>query len=396
MDIRKLAEEQESYVIAMRRWAHQHPEIAWEEWETTAFIEEELKKMGLEPKRFDDKHTGLYAMIYGGKAGPNAKTIMMRADIDALLQKEESGVPFASLYDGKFHCCGHDTHIGMLLGAAKILADMKDELQGNVKLLFQAAEETAIGAKYYLEQGVLDDVDAVYGCHTVSMVNAPLISVEAGPRTASSDEFKIKVTGKACHGGMPQDGKDAIVAAAAIISNLQTIASRGIAPIEPLVVTIGKIAGGTAYNIVSGEVEMEGCVRTYSKQLRSEMADRMDEIIQNTAKAFGCTAKLDYMWKTAPIVHDNEMMNRIAHDAVVKLYGEEGLTTLAPIGGSDDFAFYAERRPAIWAWIGGRNEATGCDWPQHSNHYKLDESGLVRGTALYVQFAIDYLAETNQ
>lgn len=167
IDVITLAKQVEDYVIQTRRLIHQNPERPWEEWETTKFIEDELIKMGLEPQRFDDEHTGLWCMIKGGKAGEGAKTIMLRADIDALSVTEDTGLPFASRNSGVMHACGHDSHAAMLLGAAKILVDMREELSGNVKLLFQAAEETAIGAKWYVEQGVMDDVDVCYGCRAV-------------------------------------------------------------------------------------------------------------------------------------------------------------------------------------------------------------------------------------
>ena len=393
MDIRKRSEELENYVVEQRHWLHQHAELAWQERETTAHIEEELRKMGLEPKRFDDQHTGLYAMIYGGKAGPDAKTIMLRADIDALPIQEETGLPFASVNKGIFHGCGHDAHAAMLLGAAKILTEMQPELTGNVKLLFQGAEETAIGAKYYVDAGVMDHVDAVYGSHITTGFPVGYISVNEGPRHAATDEFRITIEGVGCHGGMPYRGKDATVAAAAVIMNLQTIVSRGTDALDALVITVGKLESGSNYNVVSGHAEMRGTVRSYSREVRTGVEAKMREVVENTAKAFGCTAHLEYQMKTGPVVHDNPMMNKLAHDAVVKLFGEEALYNMRPVGGGDDFAYFCEKAPGLYAMIGAANPKLGTVFDHHHPRFLLDEDAFKRGTAMYAQMAVDFLTQ---
>lgn len=395
MNIRDLAEKYEEDIIRHRRWLHQHAELSWEEYETTKYIEEQLRDMGLEPKRFDGIETGLYAMIRGGKSTADAKTILLRADIDALPIEEKTGVPYASINKGTMHACGHDTHTAMLLAAAKILTEIQDELQGNVKLLFQAAEETAIGAKYYVEQGVLDDVDAVYGCHVLVYLDAPYISVDPGPRFASCDEFKITVHGAASHGGAPHKGNDAVVAAANIIMNLQTLVSRVNDPNNPLVLTIGTINGGNRFNIVANRVEMEGTIRTYSRELRAEIDKKMNEIIQPAAQALGCSAELEYYWKTGPVIHDNQHMNEVVREAAIKLYGEEGLCELEKLSLSDDFAYFSERVPGHYAFIGIRNEELGSVYDHHHECFNVDESALKRGTAMFVQVAVDFLASKN-
>ncbi|MBQ1236454.1 MAG: amidohydrolase [Oscillospiraceae bacterium] len=392
-DILALAKQQEEYIIATRRYLHQRPERPWQEWETTKFIEDELIKMGLEPKRFDDEHTGLYCMIKGGKAKEGAKTILLRADIDALSVTEDTGLPYASQNPGVMHACGHDAHAAMLLGAAKILVDMQDELCGNVKLLFQAAEETAIGAKWYVEQGVMDDVDVCYGCHIGSMIDTGYINVEPGPRFAACDEFKVVVEGIACHGGMPYVGRDSILAASTIVCSLQNIVSRRIDSQDALVITVGYMHGGTDFNIVCGKMELGGTVRSYNAELRAAVPDMMREVLENTAKAFGCTARLEYQYKTPAIVHEDEQMNRLARAAAVKIFGEGGLKHVKALGGGDDFAYYMEKKPGIYAMLGGRNEAKGCAWGHHHPKFDVDEDAFWRGTAMFVQMTLDYFAD---
>ncbi len=394
MDVLALAREQEAYVIEMRRWLHQHPELSWQEWGTTAFIEAELQKMGLEPHRFDEKHPGLWCMIEGGQAGPGAKTILLRADIDALPVTEDTGLPYASENPGVMHACGHDTHGAMLLGATKILVGMKDQLKGNVKVFFQAGEETSFGAKWYVEEGIMDGVDACYGCHIGSWLDAPFISVDEGARTAACDEFKITIDGVACHGGMPYVGRDAITAASAIVMNLQQIVSRRTDSLDALVITVGTMHGGTAYNIVCGQMVLTGTVRSYSRDVRAGVPDKIREVAENTAKAFGCTATVEYMNQTPSVINDNDQLNRIAKDAVLKLFGPEKLGKCRAIGGGDDFGYFMEKAPGMFPFIGAGSVELDCKWGHHHPKFKIDESVMYQGTAMFVQFTVDYLEET--
>lgn len=388
MDIKALAEKYEQYTIEQRRWFHQHPELSWEEYETTDAIEAQLKEMGLEVQRFEK--TGCTAMIYGGKAKPGCKTVALRADIDALPVEEKTGLPFASVNEGKMHACGHDCHIAMLLGAAKILTEIKDELEGNVKLFFQAAEETCHGADYYLEQKVLDGVDAIYGQHIWDGLEAPYLNVEPGIRMASCDNFTITVEGVSCHGSNPSGGIDAIVAAAAIIMNLQTIVSRNNDPRNALAVSVGEIHGGQRFNIIANKVVMEGTTRTHSREMRAKTEPMIRKIVENTAEAFGAKATLLYEAYPGPVINDQEDLNEIAHAAAVKLYGEEGIKTLPNMMGSEDFAYFMDVVPGVFGFLGS-HDAEHCVG-NHNDHYDVDESVLKRGVAMHAQFALDYLA----
>ena len=389
MDIRALAEQYESYIIEQRRWFHAHPELSWEEFGTTDHIQQELEKMGLEVHRFDGR-PGCTAMIYGGKAAPGAKTVALRADIDALPVEEKTGLPFTSQNPGVMNACGHDNHMAMLLGAARILCDLKDELAGNVKLLFQAAEETCFGAEYYVQQGVLDGVDAIYGQHIWAGLEAPYLNVQPGVRMASCDNFTITVEGSSTHGSTPHLGTDAIVAAASIIMNIQTIVSRNNDPLNALVVTIGEIHGGQRFNILANKVVMEGTCRTHSREMRGKIEPLLRRGCEDTAAAFGARAELKYDAFPSPVINDHDDLNQIAHDAAVKLYGEEGIKEMPRVMGSEDFAYFMDVVPGIFGFLGSRDAEHQAS--NHNDCYDVPEEVLKRGAAMHAQFAADYLS----
>ena len=252
-------------IIADRRYLHQHAELSFEEHETTAYLVSELQKMGI-PVIIFENYTGCIAVIEGGKPG---KTVMLRADIDALPIQENSGVDFESVHPGVMHACGHDCHAAMLLGGARLLWEQRERLQGTVKLLFQAAEEVFIGSHYYWDEGYLNDVDAAMGMHVWPSVKSGQMVVKDGPLMASCDNFKLTVHGVSAHGSMPHQGKDAIVAASAIITNFQTIVSRSNDPRSTLVVTVGMVHAGTQFNIITDTAVMEGTIRSHSAQARA-------------------------------------------------------------------------------------------------------------------------------
>jgi amidohydrolase len=392
MNYKDLAEKTESYIIERRRWFHRHPELSWEEFRTTDEIASELEKMGLKVHRYDGK-PGCYADIAGGKAAPGCRTIALRADIDALPVLEKTGLPFASENEGVMHACGHDCHIAMLLGAAKMLVETRGELAGNIRLIFQAAEETSYGAEYFVEQGILDGVDAVAGMHIWGTLDAPYINVQPGRRMASCDIFTITVEGVSTHGTLPHLGVDALVAAASIILNVQTFASRNNDPLNPLVVSIGELHAGQRFNILANRAVMHGTARTFNPEFRKTIEPGLRRIVENTAKALGAQAKLDYRCYCGPIINDDDGLNRVAHDAVAKLYGEEALRDLPMLMGSEDFAYYMDKVPGVFGFIGSRNEALGLTATNHNDAYTVDESVLKRGSAYFAQLAADYLAQ---
>ena len=253
MDFAREAAELLPYIQNHRRHIHQYPELSFREKETTEYIQKELESMGIEVIRFSDYY-GLIGVLKGGRAG---KTVLLRADIDALGIREENELDFCSVHAGVMHACGHDCHSAMLLGAAKILSAYRDALKGTVKFLFQSAEESGHGANYYVDHGCLDGVDAAMAIHMMNEIPEGTFSIEAGPRMASCTDFTLTVHGTATHGSMPHLGHDAIVAASAVIMNLQTLVSRQHSPLRPLVVSIGSVRAGSQFNIVADEVVMK-------------------------------------------------------------------------------------------------------------------------------------------
>jgi len=390
MTIKNLAEKYKDYIIEQRRFFHTIPELSLHETNTTKKLVEELEKMGMEVISFPD-YNGCIGVIKGGKPG---KTVMLRADIDALPVKEQTGLPFAST-NGNMHACGHDTHMAVQLGAAKILTELKQELPGTVKLLFQSGEEVGYGSKYYVNNGYLDDVDAIYGAHVWSGVEAGKFNMEAGERMASCDVFKIIVDGVSSHGSAPNLGNDALYAAASIVMNIQSYVSRRNNPLDAAVVTVGTMNGGQRFNIIANHIEMDGTTRAFNKNTRNRIEGELRKIVENTAIALGVTAKLEYSYLTDPIINENEMLNRIVHDAAVKLYGEEILVPMTKVMGAEDFSHLEVNIPGFYGFFGAYNEKIGTVYINHSEFFNVDESTLHMGSALAAQFAYDYLNENK-
>ena len=389
-NIRELAEQYNDYIIERRRYYHSCPELSGQEIHTTEALKADLEAMGVEVELCKTCH-GLVGTIKGGK--PGKAVVALRSDTDALPVEEKTGLPFASENPGVMHACGHDNHMAMLLGAAKILTTIRDEIPGTVKLLFQPAEETAQGAKAMIAEGVLKGVDAIYGAHIWGDFDAPYIDVSAGNRMACCDTFRITVEGSSTHGSTPHLGTDAIVAAASIIMNIQTYVSRNNDPLNPLVVTVGKIDGGQRFNIRANKVVMEGTCRTFSRKTLETIDKDLERIAANTAAAFGASASLEYQHLTTPVINDHEDLNRIARNAVIKLYGEEGLGHLPTMMGSEDFAFFMEEVPGVFGFIGSRDPEQGYIYTNHHEKYSVPEEVLQRGAAMHAQFALDFLTE---
>ncbi|HWP51748.1 MAG TPA: amidohydrolase [Clostridia bacterium] len=390
MDIKMHAKQLDDKIIAHRRWFHRHPELSFEERETTAYIVKELTRLDIEATTFSD-YNGAIGTICGSNPG---KTVMLRADIDALPTNEATGLPFASENPGKMHACGHDCHAAMLLGAAEILSQCRQSLFGTVKLLFQSAEESCFGARYYVEKGYMNDADALFGCHVWGSMQAPLMNIQDGYRMASCDNFKIIIHGCATHGSTPHLGHDAVMAASAIILNLQTFASRRNDPLNPLVITVGTVKGGTQFNIITDRVELEGTIRTFSRDIQPTIEPGIRKIITDTASALGCTAELVYDAIEGPVINEHIRLNSIARAAAIKLYGAKSLCDMSPVTGSEDFSVLMQKTPGVFGFLGCLNPALGIVYPNHSDKFTVDESILHRGAALYAQFAVDYLEST--
>lgn len=388
MDFKDTAERYESWIIEQRRFFHAHPELSFEEFHTTREIGQRLAEMGLVPHYYPD-HNGVWTVIEGENAG--AGTVALRADIDALPVEEHTGLPFASQNPGVMHACGHDCHIAMLLGGVRILMEHRDQLKGRVKILFQAAEESCHGAEYYIRQGFLDDVDAIYSTHIWGELDAPYLNFGSGARLASCDNFRIEISGNASHGAAPHQGADAILTAAYLITEIQAVVSRMNDPLNPLVITVGRINGGQRFNIVADKVVMEGTARTHSPEMRNRIEPLLRKIAQNTADSMGTRASLTYEYFPAPIINEHEDLVRIASDAAVRLYGPDALKPFPKMMISEDFAYFMEKVPGVFGLVGSRNESLGLTAANHNDHYTADESVLKRGAAMYAQFAHDFL-----
>ena len=387
MNVKELAKEQESYVIQCRHYLHSHPELSTKEVNTTRFIKEELEKMGVEVQEFEGI-TGCVGTIKGDKPG---KTVMLRADIDALPITENPGKSYCSLNPGVMHACGHDCHTSMLLGAAKILSAHRDEIHGTVKLIFQMAEEIGRKSEEYVKRGALEGVDAIFGMHIWSAVPAGKVNFESGERMACSDRFTIKIHGKSSHGSAPHEGKDAIIAGAAAIQALQTIPSRINTPFNALVVTVGIFNGGTKENIIADQAELTGTVRAFNREFRNSMPEVIKSVVEPVVKGYGCSAEVDYYFGPSPLINDHEDLVQIARGAASKEMGEDALIPLKKMTGAEDFSVYMETVPGVFGYLGCRNEEKGIIAAHHHPAFDVDEDVLYHGTGIYVQFALDYL-----
>lgn len=387
--IKALADKYSDYIVDRRRSFHRHPELSFQEWRTTAVIKKDLEEMGIAVETFGEK-PGLVGTLDSGRPG---RTVMLRADIDALPIQEKTNLSFASENQGIMHACGHDTHAAMLLGAAKILSELKDELCGTVKFLFESGEEVAEGSEYCISQNVLDGVDAMFGVHIWGTLDAPYLCVDSGRRMASCDIFSIKIKGQQAHGSAPHLGKDAIVAASAVVMALQTFVSRVNDPANPLVLTVGKFEGGQRFNIICGEVNMEGTIRTFSPEFRHKMGSMLSELIKETARAYGCSAEFNLVLKHPAVVNNNTELNEIARNAAIKLYGQEGIKSMENLMASEDFSMFMQQVPGFFAFVGARNTKKDIIYSNHNEKFTVDEDVLRRGSALEAQFAMDYLLQ---
>lgn len=387
MDVKRLANDYKQYVIDLRREFHKYPEPSLKEYRTSKRVKEELDKMNIPYVSVGE--TGVVGIIEGLQPG---KTIALRSDMDALEVQEQNDVEYKSVNDGYMHGCGHDGHTAILLGAAKILSEMKGQIKGKVKLLFQPAEELAQGAKILVDNGVMDDVDEVFGAHLWSLLPCGQISVDPGPRMAATDIFKIRVKGKGGHGSSPQVGIDAVVIASAIVMNIQTLVSREINPLDSAVVSIGILNAGTRFNVIADEAYLEGGTRCFNHELRQALPGMIERVIKNTAVTYRGEAELEYIWGTPPNINDEKSSARAAK-SIEKLYGCQAVAKFEKVTGGEDFAFYLEKAPGVFAFVGCGNPAKQADFAHHHPRFNIDEDSLEYGTALYAQYALDYLSE---
>lgn len=386
MDVKKISEKYKEYVIEKRRYFHMNPEPSKCEFNTSKVIKEELEKLNI--PYIISAETGIIATIKGEKRG---KTVLLRADMDALEVTEKNEVSYKSKKNGLMHACGHDGHVAMLLGAANVLNEMKNEISGEIKLLFQPAEEVAFGAKKMIEETkITDSIDAAFAIHLWQGVPVGKVSLEAGARMAAADMFKIKIKGKSGHGSMPQETIDAVVVGSALVMNLQHLVSRNTNPLDTLVVTVGKFEAGTRMNIIAGEAILEGTIRSFSDDVWKAIPEQLERVVNNTCAAYGATAEIELNRATPPLVNDENISNLLA-TSVEKLYGKVAIVKYEKTPGGEDFAYFTQKVPGALAFVGIRNDEKGINAPHHNEKFDMDERGLEMGMNLYVQFAIDFL-----
>lgn len=382
----------QEYIVGLRRDLHQIPEVGFDLPETQAYVTAELDKIGI-PYVCSEKDSSIIATIEGGKAG---KTVCLRADMDALPVTEATGLPFSSRHEGCMHACGHDTHTAMLLATGKVLWAHRQEIAGTVRLLFQTSEEQSRGAEIMIENGAVKGADAVFGTHIGTLVDktipAGTFIIPSGCCMAAFDKFVIKVKGKGVHGSAPEKGIDPVNIAAHIVLALQAITTRELNATKPLVLTIGKIQGGSQYNIIPDEVVIEGTIRTLEEEVRQFAAKRIGEISQTTAAVFGGSVDYEMIWGAPPVINDNNMA-ALAAKAAKKVLGEDNVITElpAPNMGGEDFAYYLEELPGAFMFLSSSNPAKGTDMAHHNPKFNVDEDVLWEGAAVFVAVVEEFL-----
>jgi len=385
MNIRSEIKDIEKNIIDWRRDFHQYPELGFDEHRTSKIIGEALKEMGLVPQMNVGK-TGVTADLTFGE-GP---TIALRADMDALPMQETSGLDFSSKHDGVMHACGHDGHMAMLLGAAKVLTQNGDSFNGTVRFIFQPAEEGAGGARYMIEDGCLDGVDEIYGIHVWNYQPVGEVGITDGPVLAAADMFEIKIKGIGGHGAAPQGTVDAVVVSSHLVQALQTIVSRNTNPLESTVVTIGTINGGHNFNIIADEVTLSGTARAYTEENRNLIKTRMAEIIDGVSKTFGAEISFDYEDGYPPTINHTDPANKVLK-AAERVVGEKAGMPYLSMGG-EDFSYYLQKIPGCFFFVGSApNDQKLFETPHHCSHFTMDERALLVGPSIYLNLVDDLL-----
>lgn len=379
------------YIVNLRRWFHRHPELAKEEFETQKSIEQELDKLGLAHKRIAG--TGVYAEIEGtAPADGEKRCIVLRADIDALPITQENAPDYKSLNEGRMHACGHDGHNASLIGAARVLSRNRDRFSGKIIFTWQPGEEIGYGARPIVDSGAIDEAGRSFGVHVASNVPVGSVVLMPGPNNASVDWFRIRVHGLGAHVSTPEQGVDAAYIASQIVVAAQALVTRRTSPMDNVLIGIGKISAGTAYNVVAQEAELEGTIRTMTPELRKATKARLEALAKQTAELYGGTAEVEWADFTSPLINDATAAAEAQKTAAALFGAEHVITSRLPSLGGDDFAEYILRVPGVYAYIGSANPAKPDTCvAQHNSHFDIDEDALTVAAALYTCYAADYL-----
>lgn len=388
LDFAGQAEALRPTLVARRRDLHRHPELAFEEVRTAGIVAEELRALGLEVQPAVGR-TGVVALLEGERDGP---TVLVRADMDALPIEEENQTDYASTVPGKMHACGHDGHTSIALAVARMLAAERGQMAGRVKFVFQPAEEVGRGAEAMVADGVLADPrpDVSLGLHLWNPVPLGTVAVTSGPMMSAADDWSCTIRGQGGHGASPQEGHDPIVAAAQVITALQSITSRNVAPLDSAVVTVATIRGGETFNVIPPAVHLKGTIRTYRPETRELVHRRVREVCGGVAAALSCEAEVAIESMTPAVINDLAVAERIAGLAA-SLLGEENVWRDVRTMKSEDMAFLMEGIPGCYFFIGSANAARGLDYQHHNPRFDFDEDALVIAATLMAQAVAGYV-----
>ena len=373
-------------IIAIRRDIHKYPELGFDVHRTSELVAEHLKDLGFDVVTGIGK-TGVVGDLKGNKGGP---TIGLRADMDALPIQETGDIPYCSVNDGIMHACGHDGHTAMLLGAATVLEQFQEQLKGNIRFIFQPAEEGGGGARYMIEDGCLDTVDEIYGIHLWNYQKYGEVGVKDGPTMAAADEFAITIKGVGGHGATPQGTVDAVLVSAHLVTALQSIVSRNTNPLESTVVTVGQISGGQNFNVIADKVVLKGTTRAYTEDNRQMIKWRMEEIINGISRTFGADIKFTYMDGYPPTINNEIAYEKLKFSAEKVVGNGCGLPYLSM--GGEDFSYYVQKIPGCFFFVGSApTDREFLTVPHHCSHFDIDENALLVGSSIFVQLVEDLL-----
>ena len=387
-----LAEKYYPAVKELRHELHQNPELSWQEFWTSEKICEELEKIGIPYEKGYGNETNVAAWINGEGEGVD-KTILLRADMDALPIQEESGYEFPSKNDGIMHACGHDGHVAGLLGAAHILYDLRKDFSGTIKLAFEAAEENGGGAKDFIQKGFLNDVEAVFGCHLFGTVKEGKVGIRVGNFMSASDAVYIKIHGVSGHASTPHLAIDPVNIAAQFITDAQAIVARTVPPTQIAVLSFCRIQGGTAFNIIPDEVELAGSLRCFDENIRKKIHDGIEGLLKGLTENYGATYEIHYE-NSLPAVINDEKLTLLAADSMTKIMGKGNVDFLTdPNMGSESFAWYREKAPSCFYYLGidaGDKLPKGHNL-HHNGKFCWHDKNLKTSMELLAQIALDYM-----
>ncbi|WP_240633048.1 M20 family metallopeptidase [Paenibacillus montanisoli] len=379
-------------MVQWRRYLHQHPELSFQEKETSSWIAQRLEELGCEVKTGIGGGYGLIATIRGDKPGP---VIALRTDMDALPIQDEKTTAYASRVPGVMHACGHDAHTSTMLAIAGFYAENKALVAGERRLFFQPAEEVCPGgALGMIAGGALDGVDAIYGVHLWTPLPYGTAATRPGPFMAAPDEIYIDIKGKGGHGGLPHETVDAVVVASAIVQAIQSIVSRNVNPLDPAVVSIGSIHAGSTANVIAEKCRMTGTVRSFTEEVRAFIKDRLKTIVMQTAAMYGATAELEYREGYPPVMNDAAETARFFKIAPAE-FGIEGAMESTLIMAGEDFSYYLRKVPGCFMFVGAGNEECGAVYPHHHPRFDLDERAMLKAAKLMIAMAEDYAADAT-